>query len=744
MEEKIVGTVERIVFRNENSNFYILDVKDRVNESHTVLVNHPNIIIGLNYSFSGKVEVNDKFGKQIRCNSVSENRPETKEAITKYLSSSLFKGIGPSIAKKVVEHFGEDILEVLNEKIKRLVEVPGISTKKIKVIQETWVQNVEINEIMVFLTSYNISTLYAAKIYEYFGQNCIAKIKENPYKLMNIEGVGFRYADEIAMSLNFPRDSKVRVFAGLSHIIQNSEIQEGHCFLYIEQIIQKVLSLLGYIEESRILEVFEELKTEEKVKVLDINGEQRVYLTKTFFEERYVADKIGLLMKNKILVDESKIKDWERELEDENIDLSEEQKNAVLGIVSSSISVLSGGPGTGKTFITNSLIKLLERLGINYMVISPTGRAASKISEVCGVQASTIHRALEFNPAVQGFVKNEKNQLEQDFIICDESSMIDVSLMCSLMKAVKNDAQIIFIGDYFQLPSVSCGFILSDLINSNFVNTYLLTKIYRQGKDSHIIKAAYDVNNGVFPNLANPLENPGLWENKDFDCLFIESEQRNDKSTTLTKGNSLHYGFDVLDMIKRLYTKTIPRYYSDLKEIQILLPMNKSEVGTNAVNDMIQSIVNPPSPGKNEIKIKNRFLREGDKVIQVVNNYDLDCYNGMIGKIISINPEEKEILVEFGVEKRRVLYKGENMFEIKLANSISIHKSQGSDFDVVILPIVNCHYPMLYRNIFYTGITRAKKLCIILGNKKALERAIRNVDNNKRQTSLRELLELKK
>jgi len=695
--------------------------------------------------FEGQWVLNPRYGNQFKADKSLEIAPETKEAMVKYLSSSFFKGIGPVIAKKIVEHFGDSTLEVLKTDIDRLVEVPGISKKKLEKIRISWIVNSEINEIMVFLQSYNISTLFATKIYETYGRDCINQIRKNPYKMANdIKGIGFKYADKIALDMGFSKDCKERISAGIIYILNEGE-NDGHCYLFHHQILKKATEILEVRVIEKIDEILVELVDENIIKLSKLSGEERFYSNQLFYDERYCAQQIDILKTAGNPVDEDLIKKWEESLQEEEIELSEEQKSSIKEIVSNGVSVLTGGPGCGKTTTLKYLIDLLEKLKFTYLLAAPTGRASQRMTEVTGVQAQTIHRMLGWDHVKGCFMHNEKNQLHCEFLIVDETSMVDIHLATSLLRALSQDCHVLFIGDVDQLPPVGPGLFFKDLINSGFVKTYILNKIFRQSEGSDIIKFAHGINKGIEPEIGSPLIDPNLW-NKQTDCLFVDSELADPYKTYLDypDWSSLYYGVGAIEMIKKLYMETIKKYYGDGMEVQILCPMNVGDVGAIRINEILQDAVNPPSPEKLEIKIKNRFLRQGDRVIQTINNYDLGVFNGDIGKIITVNPEEKECIIEFGTENKSVLYKGDQLLELKLAYCITIHKSQGSEFDAIIVPLMNQHFAMLYRNLIYTGLTRAKKLCVFVGQRGALSRSVNNVRQTKRQTSLIELLHLKK
>jgi len=737
--EKLTATVDRILFKNDTNGYHVLNVEMSNLKDTTVTINHPNIFEGFTYEFNGEWSTHAKFGNQFRAVSAFEVLPSSKEGLRSYLSSSFFPGIGPVIASRVISHFGDNVIEIFNNDLDKLLDVPGISKKKLEAIKAAWEKNKEINDVMMFLQSNGISTLYAKKIYEHYGKNCVSKVVSNPYRLArDIAGIGFLYADKVALQIGFAVDGLERIQACVHYILDQGS-NDGHCYLYENQITTKSTELLKTDLKGKVKEALSDLDRLEEIKAVIITGDKdkRYSSKKIYYNEKYCAEKIHLLKENtsKVEVHDSlfdKIKD--------DIILSEEQKDSVLGIIGKGVSVLTGGPGSGKTTTTKKLVRLLVNLGFNVVLAAPTGRASQRMTEVIGVQASTIHRLLAWDHENKAFLKNERNTLDADFIIIDESSMVDINLASSLLRATPANAQVLFIGDADQLPPVGPGDFFRDLINSEIVPVFKLNKIFRQGKESLIIKNAYDINNQIIPNIDTPLLNPKLWSDGT-DCVFIDSgvPEPFKKKEEYPKWSSLRYDLDFIGMICKLYTESIPKYIGKEKEIQILMPMNVGDFGTIKVNKVIQELINPEGPNKKEIHIKERILRDGDKVIQTKNNYDLEVFNGDIGKIIKIDKERTEITVTFS-EEREVIYAKSDILELDLAYAISIHKSQGSEFDCVILPIMMGHYRMLYKQLIYTGLTRAKKFAVFVGQRKALEIAVKNSNAQVRQTSLGTML----
>ena len=750
-ENSVLGTVERIIYSNKDNGYYVLSVLEKTKGKEcTVTVNHLKIVEGLSYEFLGEWTSNSKYGTQLKANKVTEIPPSNKDAMVKYLSSSFFNGVGPVMAKKIVNHFEENTYDILKTDIERLIEVSGISRKKLETIKKSWAENTEINEIMIFLSSYDISTLFASRIYEFFGRDCIQKIRTIPYELQKIDGIGFKHADKIALSLGFEKDCKERIGAAIQYVLNQSENSEGHCFLYHQQILDKATEILGVAIEHKIEEILQDLIDNNEIKLSLLNNEQRFYSNEIYYAERGVANKIDILKTAELFVNEGEIDEWSQSADDDVIKLSEEQKNAVVGILKKGgVSVLTGAAGTGKTTVLKSIFDLLTKFKIDFVVCCPTGKSSQRIVETSGYNATTIHRLLGYDHFNKCFLHNEKNQLQIGAIIVDESSMINVELMSSLLKAVPQDCCVLFSGDFNQLVPIGAGNPFKDLIVGECVNVFRLTKTFRQsnGKESEIIRSANEILKGIEPNIESPLENPKLWTEEKQDCLFIDSGDFDisKSSKEYPTWHSLRYGMDIVEMVKKLYLEIIPKYYPG-KKIQIISPMNKGIYGCDNINSIMKEIVNPASKSKKEIDLKFRNFREFDVVMQCVNNYELGgcgVVNGEIGIIKTINPEEKSALIQFDYEDKVVEYKKSDLLQLKLAWSCSCHKYQGSECDVVIAPLSMAHYPLLYRSMIYTLITRGKNLVVFVGERQAMKVAVNNIKDNQRQTSLIELIKMK-
>ncbi len=840
VEEKLVGVVERITFHSEETGWSVLRVspQGRPNEQTTVTVHQGKVFAGATLEFHGVWTNHPKFGEQFKASNVIERKPASASALEKYLGSGLIYGVGPKTAKKIVKHFGEETLEIFEDNIERMTEVPGIAKGKLSKIKESWTEHREIRNVMMFLQEYGVSTLYAVKIFKTYGQKAIEIVSENPYQLSkDIYGIGFFSADRIALSLGFEKDSPKRVEAAVKHVLAASR-DEGHCFLTLPQILEAVDKLIAIKDQDLIQSCLVSLEEEKEISVraIDQHGELvRCFYNKTlFFDEETTASKTLEFIQRTLRVDEQKVWDWlNRFNAQQEFPLSDEQAESVAGVVSQPFSILTGGPGCGKTTTTKAIVRLAQAMGKEVLLAAPTGRAAQRMGEVIGMEAKTIHRLLVFDPVNMGFKKNEEDTLDCDFLIVDECSMLDISLTASLMKAVPKKAQVLFIGDVDQLPSVGAGNVLKDLIESTKVPVYRLTQVFRQAQESKIITFAHNINSGESPKVDSPFHDTKVWE-KGIDCLFVDSEEasmeqsqfirkvskvmketaqsggqvfvkkeegakvqyqrldgddlslnqvqeeeveysrqsiepsylfqipqkflRADVSSLLQSNSqadalkaimknvhpwsSLRYGMTATEMVVHLYTKTIREKLGANREIQVLSPMTRGSLGTKNLNMLLQAKSNPPSASKPEIRLGDKLFRQGDRVIQRRNNYELEVFNGDIGKILAVDPEEMELLVAFKTKEgvREIAYGREYLNELDLAYAITIHKSQGSEFDVVILPILSQHFTMLYRNLIYTGLTRAKKMALFVGSRKALGLAVRNVDNRARQTYLRELV----
>ena len=818
--EVLTGIVSRVTYHNAATGWSVLRVQpfQSPQQQETVTVHQTKVFAGATMEFRGAWTIDHKYGRQFKATEAIEKKPATTAAIEKYLGSGLIKGVGPQTAKRIVKFFQQETLDIFENDISRLTEVPGIAQKKLKTIEEAWIEHRAIRQVMMFLQGHGISTLFAVKIYKQYGDKAIAMVTEDPYRLANdFYGIGFFSADKVALSIGLALDSKQRLIAAIKHVLAASR-EQGHCYLTEPQINAGVVELIEINLAERLKDYLEVMKHEGQLCVRQLFSETEDiigYYSKTLFYDESAVASILRGMRGSVSSEPDRVASWiSTYCQNKSIALSDEQADAVKGVVQHRFSVLTGGPGCGKTTTTLVIVRLLEAMKKSVLLAAPTGRAAQRMGEVIGREAKTIHRLLEWKGGE--FKMNEESKLKMDFLIVDECSMLDISLTASLLKAVPEYCQVLFIGDPDQLPSVGAGNVLKDIISSEIIPCFRLTQVFRQAKQSLIIKYAHQINKGETPYIDSPFKTPAIWKNG-ADCLFIDSDeatqeqlgfitrvkrhfdwhteeleeltsyklesesspfefrieeaiksayevefvvpdkfkhvnleqvQQSEVQVDALKSvvkkihpwSSLHYGLSAVDSVVKLYLDWIPKYHGNDTEIQILTPMTRGSLGSANLNRVIQAQANPPSEYKHQLKMGERIFREGDRVIHRRNNYDLNVFNGDIGKIININNEDLTAVVSFYPDNREVHYKKEDIMELDLAYAITIHKSQGSEFKTVIIPILTQHFKMLYRNLIYTGLTRAKNLAVFVGTRKALSMAIRQQDVSQRQTALEELL----
>jgi exodeoxyribonuclease V alpha subunit len=726
---EIKGQVEKITYANEDNGYVIAKIKlpDR-QDLVTVVGNLFTITPGEVLRLIGHWDNHPKYGEQLRVRSYESVLPATVRGIERYLGSGMIKGIGPIMARRLVTAFGEKTLDIIGNSIERLLEVSGIGEKRVDMIRNAWEEQKEIRDVMVFLQGQGVSPAYAVRIYKHYGNDAIKIVKENPYRLaMDIFGIGFITADKIAEKLGIPKDSPVRTAAGILHVLHELA-DDGHIYYPYDSLVGKCADIL-HVEESSIPSALESIALQKKVIIDDpffqnLGDSQAgtfalhskaVYLTPLHAAEVGIASMLTALSsypKQMRLINVDEAIGWVHKTL--HMTLSEKQVEAVRSSVNAKAMVITGGPGTGKTTIINAIIKLYSRIGQKVLLAAPTGRAAKRMTETTGYEAKTIHRLLEYSPGGATFKKNETNPLEADLVIIDEASMIDTVLMYHLLKAIPMKATVILVGDVDQLPSVGPGNILKDIIDSEYIPTVRLKEIFRQSKESMIIVNAHKVNSGHMPTTRGDEKHE-----KDFYFLAVDDPEK------------------ALEEVVSLCRDRIPsRFgYDPINDIQVLTPMHKGTVGVANLNAVLQSALNPAT---DELIRVGRIVKSGDKVIQMRNNYDKDVFNGDIGRISSIDREVQEVIIDF--DGRRISYEFPELDEISLAYAISVHKSQGSEYPVVVMPILTQHYMLLQRNLLYTGITRGKKLVILVGTWKALAIAIKNNTPQKRYTMLKERL----
>ncbi len=731
---RIEGSIEDIIFRNDE-NGYTVALLDFNGTLVTIVGKMISANVGENISVEGEFSNNKKYGYQFAFNNYEVILPKTLAGIEKYLSSGLIKGVGPVTAKNIVSAFKQDTFAVIEMAPDKLAKVKGISKNKAFEIAEKFKELKNIQNAIMFLQGYQITTNMALKIFDIYGDKTVELVKKNPYKLVeDVDGIGFLTADKIAGNLGIPRDSEFRVRAGLVYALTNAIEKNGNTYLQKKTLFSMASDILSLSHED-FLDLFdsalESLVLDKTCMDFWHNNIEIVTFTKYYHYEYSVAQKLAVLKNSSMSLEG----DYQRQIqafeEKNGIAFHEEQKKAIESAITNGVSIITGGPGTGKTTIIKCVIELLRQNGLSVMLLAPTGRASKRLSDATGVEAKTIHRALEINRFNNGggrFVHNENNPLKTTAVIVDEVSMVDVMLMHTLLKALPRDAKLVLVGDKDQLPSVGAGNVLGDILESKVLNVTMLTKIYRQADNSLIISNAHMINSGVMPVIDN--------SSKDF---FFEEKEENE---------------DVKDTIINLVTKRLPKFTGlESGQIQILAPLKAGVCGIDNLNRTLQEIINPPSLRKFELVVGQHVLREGDKVMQTVNNYDLvwkkmnglteeegeGVFNGDIGVIRSIDPQTGETHVEFD-DGRYCSYPRTDITDLSLAYAITIHKSQGSEFDVVVIPAISGPSLILTRNLIYTAVTRAKQMVVIVGQKKSLKRMVSNAYTVKRFTLLTDLL----
>ncbi|HJO61517.1 MAG TPA: ATP-dependent RecD-like DNA helicase [Desulfobacterales bacterium] len=713
------GQIERITYTNDENGFTIAKIKvygqrDLVTIVGNLMAPIPGEIIKMR----GEWINHPKYGEQFKIVHYKTAVPASVYGIQKYLGSGLIKGIGPVMAKRIIKKFDKDTLDIIESDVGRLVEVNGIGKKRIAMIKKAWEDQKEIREVMIFLQAHGVSSGYATKIFKQYGDLSIEVVKENPYRLAtDIFGIGFITADNIAEKLGFDKKSELRAEAGILYVLNQLE-DDGHVYYPYESLVEKCQEVLE-VERNIIINAFSTITVDNRIVIEDLNesidefkeNNKAVYLAKFHLCETSIAKRLKTLVnapKSIRKIDSDKAIEWVQKKID--ITLAKNQVGAIRCAVEKKVMVITGGPGTGKTTIINAILKIFSKLKVRILLAAPTGRAAKRMSETTCHVAKTIHRMLEYSIQKGGFQKNDEKPLNCDLLILDEASMIDTVLMYHLLKAIPQTATWIIVGDGNQLPSVGAGNVLKDIISSDSVPVVELTEIFRQAKESLIIVNAHKINNGIFPYLkpTGPKD----------DFYFIEEEDPD----------------EVLKIILKLTKERIPNRFGfdSIDDIQVLAPMHRGIVGTGNLNIELQKILNP---GEDVVIRGNRAFRVNDKVMQIKNNYDKEVFNGDIGRINRINLEEQIVTITF--DDRHVDYGYPDLDEIVLAYAVSVHKSQGSEYPAIIIPILIQHYMLLQRNLIYTAVTRGRKLVVIVGTKKAFAIGIKNDKTQKRFTYLK-------
>ena len=703
---KIRCVIEHITYQNQENGYSVMKVRVKDYKDDVTLVgNLLEVPVGAVLLCQGDWKVDKRYGRQFVAETWEEVMPATVYGIEKYLGSGLVKGIGPKFAHLIVERFGTDTIAIIEDDIERLFEVAGIGKKRVEKIRESWEKQKDSKNVMLFLQQYGVSTAFAAKIYRQYAKESIDKVKENPYRLADdIWGIGFKTADGIAAKMGYEKNDLRRCRSGIQYTL-NELADEGHVYALEEQLVEAAKKLLEADEEP-IRQAMTEMIASEDL----IRENEAIYLPPFYFSEKGTAGHLLSLMNTKTRSLFDGQVDIEAIQKTSGIEYDDVQADAIRCAVNSKVMVLTGGPGTGKTTTTQGIIAAFRTAGLSILLAAPTGRASKRMSEATGMEAKTIHRLLEYNP-MDGYKRNEDNPLEGDVLIVDECSMIDIILMYNLMKAVPDNMRLVLVGDIDQLPSVGAGNVLRDIIDSEMIPVIRLTRIFRQAQSSRIVMSAHAINKGQFPDISNGM-------NTDF--FFMKEE---DPEVAAQK-------------IVKLVKDRLPKAYNQpLSNIQVLTPMQRSIIGAGNLNMMLQESLNTSTQG---ISRGGTTYKLGDRVMQVRNNYEKNVFNGDIGTVEKVNMEDRTITINF--DDTLVEYEASELDEVVLAYATTIHKSQGSEYPIVVIPVMMTHFVMLQRNLIYTGITRAKKVCVLIGQTKALSYAIRNLTVSKRNTLLKERL----
>ncbi len=711
-EERLAGSVERVTFHSEESGFSVLRLKVRGRrEPVTVVGTAASPSPGEFMECVGSWHNDRTHGMQFKAVQITPVPPTTLEGIERYLGSGLIKGLGPFYAKKMVKAFGDSVFDVIETQPEKLREIPGIGDKRLELISASWTEQKAVRDIMLFLQTHGVGTARAWRIYRLYRERAIALVTENPYRLsLDIESIGFQTADTIAGSLGIEKNSLIRAEAGIRHVLATMSL-EGHCAVREASLLEEASTLLG-IDRPIIEEAVKAEKRRGNVIAETIDDQQCLFLATLYQAEKTLAAGIIRLKQGLLpwgFMDAHDTLPWiERET---GLELSPSQRSAVTLVLASKISIITGGPGVGKTTLLKAILSVLRREKVSVTLCAPTGRAAKRLTESTGIEAKTIHRLLEFDPKTFDFKRGRGNPLDTSLVVVDETSMVDVVLMQKLVAAVPDRAAIVFVGDVDQLPSVGPGAVLSDMISSGTIPTVRLTEIFRQAAASMIIVNAHRINQGLMPLGSS--ENEAL-----SDFYFVPAGSPE----------------EILAKVMQLVTERIPKRFGlhPVRDIQVLTPMNRGGLGARSLNAELQTVLN----GKAEPKV-NRFgsvFAPGDKVIQMVNNYDKDVFNGDIGMVESVNTEEEVLTVLF--DRLKVDYPFGELDEISLAYATSIHKSQGSEYPAVVIPLAMQHFTLLERNLVYTAVTRGKKLVVIVAEPKALYKAVQNCRSKLRLTGL--------
>jgi exodeoxyribonuclease V alpha subunit len=713
--EVLAGLVEHVTFHNEDNGFCVLRVKARGKREPITVVGHAAVISAGEFIQASGEWANDRtHGVQFRARFLKTMPPTTTEGIEKYLGSGMIRGIGPAYARKLVRAFGSQVLDVIEAEPHRLREVAGIGPKRAEGIATGWAEQRVIREIMIFLHANGVGTSRAVRIYKTYGADAIQVISEDPYRLArDIQGIGFKTADALAMKRGIDKTAMIRARAGISFALTEA-LDEGHCGLPRDDLLPLAVKLLE-IPDTIVLDALRLELDAGQVIADQVEGRDCIFLGGLYHAERSIADRLHILSRGSMpwkSIDAEKAIPWVEART--GLALADRQKTAIDAALRSKVMVITGGPGVGKTTLVNSILRILAAKKVCLLLCAPTGRAANRMTETTGHEAKTIHRLLEINPKTGGFRKNEESPLDCELLVVDETSMVDVVLMNSLLKAVADHTAVLFVGDIDQLPPVGPGQALADIIASGAVPVVTLTEVFRQAALSQIVQSAHRINSGQMPDLSAPRDAT--------DFYFVDASGPDIAITRL------------IELVK----ERIPRRFGfdPMRDIQVLCPMNRGGLGARSLNIELQRALNPR--GEPKVEKFGMTFAIGDKVMQIENDYDKEVYNGDIGFVGAIDLELGEMTIAF--DGRPVAYAFGELDQIVLAYATTIHKSQGSEFPAVVIPVTTQHYMMLQRNLLYTGVTRGKRLVILLGQKKAVAIAVKNVSGRRRWSKLREWL----
>ena len=711
----LAGLIERVTFHNAENGFCVIRVKARGHRDLVTVVGHAATVSAGEWVTTSGEWVNDRsHGQQFKARFMRTSAPTSIDGIEKYLGSGMIRGIGPVYAKKMVKAFGEKVFDIIEAEPHRLREVTGIGAVRANRITAAWADQKIVREIMVFLHSHGVGTARAVRIFKTYGADAVQVMTENPYRLArDIRGIGFKTADEIAMKLGVEKTAMIRVRAGISYALTEA-MDEGHCGLPTEELAPLAVELLEVPVDLVLTALALELS--DGAVIADTVGQTAcIFLGGLYRAEQVIAERLVGLINGRLpwsYIDPEKALPWIEQKT--GLALAESQVAAIRRALLSKVLVITGGPGVGKTTIVNSILRILAAKGVKLLLCAPTGRAAKRMTEASGFEAKTIHRLLEVDPKGGGFKRSGEHPLDCDLLVIDETSMVDVMLMQALMRAVPDHSAILIVGDIDQLPSVGPGQVLADIITSNAVPVVRLTEVFRQAAQSRIITSAHKINQGLIPDLSRP--------EGDSDFYFVQAD---DPQTAVAR---------IVELVK----ERIPQRFGldPIRDIQVLCPMNRGGVGARSLNIELQAALNPA--GERKIERFGWIFAPGDKVMQIQNDYDKDVYNGDIGYIDDVDLEAGELTASF--DGRVVTYGFGELDTLVPAYAATIHKSQGSEYPAVVIPVLTQHYTMLQRNLLYTGVTRGKRLVVLVGQKKAVAIAVRNVSGRRRWSKLNEWL----